>query len=98
MDTLGTLRNTFGGLTFFSKASLIFRHFLRSRVYIHTLANIVSNMCWFLVTKTFHDIQVKQIYNAFISESVHTNITKYTEIYSVSQKKDYLFSNGGNSH
>ena len=30
----------------------------RSRPYTHTLANIASNLCWFLVTKTFHDIQV----------------------------------------
>ena len=32
--------------------------FSRSRIYTHTIANIVSNFFWFLVTKTFHDIQV----------------------------------------
>ena len=30
----------------------------RSRIYTHTIANIVSNLFWFMVTKTFHDIQV----------------------------------------
>ena len=30
----------------------------RSRPCTHTLVNIGSNLCWFLVTKTFHDIQV----------------------------------------
>ena len=32
--------------------------FFRSRLYTHTLCNVVNNFCWFLVTKTFHDIQV----------------------------------------
>ena len=30
----------------------------RSRVVSHTIMNIFSNLLWFLVTKTFHDIQV----------------------------------------
>ena len=42
---------TFGGI--FSR-EIIFR----SRIYTHTLCNVVNNFCWFLVTKTFHDIQV----------------------------------------
>ena len=30
---------------------------VRSRGYTHTIANVTSNFCWFLVTKTFRDIQ-----------------------------------------
>ena len=30
---------------------------LRSRGWTHTLANLTSNLCWFLVTKTFRDLQ-----------------------------------------
>ena len=30
---------------------------VRSRGWTHTLANVTSNLCWFLVTKTFKDIQ-----------------------------------------
>ena len=29
----------------------------RSRGWTHTIANVASNFCWFLVTKTFKDIQ-----------------------------------------
>merc|ERR1719192_555196 len=30
---------------------------IRSRGWTHTLANLTSNLCWFLVTKTFRDLQ-----------------------------------------
>ena len=30
---------------------------VRSRGWTHTIANITSNFCWFLVTKTFNDLQ-----------------------------------------
>jgi len=30
---------------------------VRSRGWTHTIANVTSNFCWFLVTKTFKDIQ-----------------------------------------
>ena len=30
---------------------------VRSRGWTHTLANLTSNLCWFLVTKTFRDLQ-----------------------------------------
>ena len=29
----------------------------RSRGWTHTLANLTSNLCWFIVTKTFRDLQ-----------------------------------------
>ena len=31
---------------------------VNSRGWTHTLANLTSNICWFLVTKTFRDLQV----------------------------------------
>ena len=31
---------------------------VNSRGWTHTLANLTSNLCWFLVTKTFRDLQV----------------------------------------
>ena len=31
---------------------------VNSRGWTHTLANLTSNLCWFLVTKTFQDLQV----------------------------------------
>ena len=31
---------------------------VNSRGWTHTLANLTSNICWFLVTKTFQDLQV----------------------------------------
>ena len=30
---------------------------VRSRGWTHTLANLTSNLCWFVVTKTFRDLQ-----------------------------------------
>ena len=30
---------------------------VRSRGWTHTLANLTSNLCWFIVTKTFRDLQ-----------------------------------------
>ena len=30
---------------------------VRSRGYTHTIANVTSNFCWFIITKTFRDIQ-----------------------------------------
>ena len=30
---------------------------VRSRGYTHTIANLTSNFCWFIITKTFKDIQ-----------------------------------------
>ena len=30
---------------------------VRSRGYTHTIANLTSNFCWFIITKTFRDIQ-----------------------------------------
>jgi len=30
---------------------------VRSRGYTHTIANVTSNFCWFIITKTFKDIQ-----------------------------------------
>ena len=29
----------------------------RSRGYTHTIANLTSNLCWFIITKTFKDLQ-----------------------------------------
>ena len=30
---------------------------IRSRGYTHTIANLTSNICWFVVIKTFNDVQ-----------------------------------------
>ena len=30
---------------------------VRSRGYTHTIANLTSNLCWFIITKSFRDIQ-----------------------------------------
>ena len=35
---------------------------VNSRGWTHTLANLTSNICWFLVTKTFRDLQVVPIH------------------------------------
>ena len=42
----------------YKAANSLHKQFFRSRIYTHTLCNVVNNFCWFLVTKTFHDIQV----------------------------------------
>ena len=36
---------------------------VNSRGWTHTLANLTSNLCWFLVTKTFRDLQVVAVKN-----------------------------------
>ena len=37
---------------------------VNSRGWTHTLANLTSNICWFLVTKTFRDLQVGAIHRS----------------------------------
>ena len=38
---------------------------VNSRGWTHTLANLTSNICWFLVTKTFRDLQVIAIQSLY---------------------------------